>query len=119
MWYSATLVFRSKIAGETSIRPLCEERVVLFRAKSELHAAKAAERYGRLEVHSYVNVAGELVNWEFVGIDDFHVLDSPAVDRWEVRTRFVRRSWTTLRKVAKRRTSRLPERLTDCQQEYA
>jgi hypothetical protein len=107
MWYSATLVFRSKISGETSIRPLCEERVVLFKANSELQAAKAAERYGRREVHSYLNAARETVSWEFAGIDDFQVLDGPAADGCEVRARFVRRSWSTLRELAKGRNSRV------------
>ena len=107
MWYSATLIFRSKTAGEISIRPLCEERVVLFKANSELQAAKAAERYGRREAHSYRNGAGETVSWEFAGIDDFQVLDSPAADGWEVRARFVRRSWSTLRKLTRGRNSRV------------
>jgi hypothetical protein len=107
MWYSATLVFRSKISGEASIRPLCEERVMLFKANSELQARKAAERFGRREAHSYLNVAGETVSWEFAGIDEFQVLDSPAADGWEIRARFVRRSWSTLRKLAKGRNSRV------------
>jgi hypothetical protein len=101
MWYSATLVFQSKIAQETSIRPLCEERVVLFHADSELQALKAGERYGRHEAHSYANAAGETVSWKFVGIDNLRVLDTPGVEGWEVSARFVRRSWSTLRKLAK------------------
>jgi hypothetical protein len=103
MWYSATLVFQSKIAQETSIRPLCEERVVLFDANNELQAMSAAERYGRREAHSYTNAAGETVSWKLVGIDKLQVLESPAIEGWEVSTKFVRRSWSTLRKLAKRK----------------
>lgn len=101
MWYSAALIFRSDIGGVTNIRPLCEERVVLFDVTDEQEAVKAAERYGGREAHSYVNVRGEDVSWKFVGIDKIHVLESATADGWEVAAKFTRRSWSTLQKLAR------------------
>jgi hypothetical protein len=101
MWYSATLVFRSHIAGETSLRPLCEERVVVFDVANEHQALKAAERYGRREAHSYPNVDGEQVSWQLAGIDNVHAISAPLPEGWEVAAKFVRRSWSTLRKLAR------------------
>lgn len=101
MWYSTTLIFRSDIGGVTSIRPLCEERVVLFDTSDEQEALKAAEQYGRKEAHSYANVRGENVIWRFVGVDKIQALDSPSTEGWEVAAKFVRRSWSTLRKLAR------------------
>jgi len=101
MWFSATLIFRSEIGGVRSIRPLCEERVVLFETSNEQEAIKAAEAYGRREAHSYANESGEEVRWQFVGIDKIHALDSPTAEGWEVAAKFVRRSWPTLQKLVR------------------
>lgn len=100
MWHSVALIFRSDIERVTNIRPLLEERVVLFDAIGEQEAMKAAERHGGREVHSYKNVRGEDVSWKFVGIDKIHVLDSATADGWEVAAKFTRRSWPTLQKLA-------------------
>lgn len=101
MWYSATLIFRSHIAGETSLRPLCEERVVLFNVSNEHEALITAERYGRGEAHSYANADGEKVSWQLAGIENVHALSAPSPEGWEVATKFVRRSWSTLRKLVR------------------
>jgi len=101
MWYSTTCIFYSEIGGETGGRPLCEERVVLFDANDEEQALKAAKRYGRLEAHSYANAKGETVRWRFAAIESVHVLEGPSANGWEVSAKFVRRSLSTLRKLAK------------------
>ena len=99
-WYAATLVFSSDVGDVPSLRPLCEERVVLFRAANEPLAAAAAGAYGSREAHSYRNTSGELVRWRFAGIDKIECLaGSPDQDGWEVASRFIRRSRQTLQKL--------------------
>jgi hypothetical protein len=100
-WYSVTLTFASRIGGVASLRPLCEERVVLFRARSEARARLLAVKYAGEAEHSYLNSRNERVEWRFAGIEQLTLLDAPPTERgWEVGSRFVRRRWSTLRKNA-------------------
>lgn len=102
-WYAATLVFISDVGDVASIRPLCEERIVLFLSKNAARASAAAEAYGDNEVHSYRNTYGQLVRWRFAGIEKVERLQElPDSDGWEVASRFVRRSWRTLKKLQTR-----------------
>ncbi len=97
-WYALTLLFASRIGDSPSLRPLCEERVVLFRAKNELAARKAAASHAEAEGHSYKNSEKRDVKWYFVGVVKLEVLDEPARDEgWEVGSRFIRRSLRTIR----------------------
>lgn len=92
-WFSAHLIFESQAGHATKADPLCEDRVVLFRAAG-LNAARAsAEAYGRKEAHNYRNGAGELVTWSFIRVDDLDEL-GPELDEegWEVASRLFRPS---------------------------
>lgn len=96
-WFSATLLFESRINDIPAIRPLCEERVVLFRARNERDASADAEAYAKAAEHEYENVRGERVMWVFVRVDYLSdVEDPPPGGAWEVASRFVRRSQRTL-----------------------
>jgi len=91
-------MFRSDVNDVTSLRPLCEERIVLFRATSKMAAQTVALEYGTNEAHSYQNGRGELVQWRLVGIDKLEELMPPDErDGWEVASRYVRRSQHILR----------------------
>src|SRR5690606_32190702 len=97
-WYSARLTFVSRIAGINSLRPLCEERVVLIRAPTESRARILATRYGHNEAHSYANARGEKVEWLFAKTEHLTELEPPpAHGGWEVASRFVRRRKRDLR----------------------
>ncbi|MBK9065280.1 MAG: DUF4288 domain-containing protein [Gemmatimonadetes bacterium] len=88
-WYSATLTFASRVGGIRSLRPLCEERVVLIRAPTESRARVLAAQYGHAEAHSYANARGEQVEWLFAKIDRPEQLEPlPAQGCWEVASRF-------------------------------
>jgi hypothetical protein len=98
-WYSVVLLFSSSIGDVASLRPLCEERVVLFRSNTAGEIDAAARRYAEREQHSYQNANGETVNWRFHGIERIEPLaEPPANEGWEVSSRYARRSLATLRK---------------------
>lgn len=95
-WYAITILFESEIAGIQSIRPLCEERVVLFQAGNAAAARAAARRYANKAEHSYHNDKGETVQWRFAKIDRLDEIETPMSTGWEVASRFVRRHRTKL-----------------------
>jgi hypothetical protein len=104
-WYAVTVLFCSYHGDVPSLRPLCEERVVLFRGGSEKVVRRAAIAYGKAEMHSYQNLYGELVEWKFIGIERVEILEPPRdANGWEVASRFVRRSARTLRDRSSRPT---------------
>jgi len=96
-WFAATLVFVSRIGDATSMRPLCEERIVLLHATSEEDAAVQAVTYGRREQHSYRNRMGQPVEWQFAGIERVEEAEpDPESTAWEVASRFMRRGYKSL-----------------------
>jgi Domain of unknown function (DUF4288) len=106
-WYAATLLFWSEVGDVPSLRPLCEERVVLLRAATKAMAEANALRHGAAEAHSYKNARGENVNWSFAGIEKLEELSGPpSAGVWEVSSRYVRRARGRLPKGAKASTPR-------------
>lgn len=97
-WYAATLVFASSVGRDQSLRPLCEERTVLFAATDEQKARNLAVQHGLSEEHSYRNTRAESVTWRFMGIDALNTVpsDEDALG-WEVASRYTRRSLKRLR----------------------
>jgi hypothetical protein len=77
-WYAARLLYRCIHSGKPHTPPLeegapdlkGEESVVLLRCADEDAARSEAERMGRARAHSYDNVYGENVSWEFVRVLD-------------------------------------------------
>jgi hypothetical protein len=98
-WYATTLLFESKVGGIESIRPLCEERIVLFRGASDAAVVAMAQRYGKQEEHSYRNNKGDNVQWRFARVDRVEEVEDPAPRAgWEVGSRFVRRHRTKVQR---------------------
>ena len=98
-WFAATLLFASKVGGTPSLRPLVEERIVLFQGRNTDAVKVAAMRYGRAEEHSYENAHGERVEWRFIGLEQLDELDVGTPKQgWEVASRFTRRSLRALRR---------------------
>ena len=106
MWFAATILFRSEIDGLANLRPLCEERVVLFQAVSENEAQRHATLYAQREEHAYKNRANETVTWVFVAIEGLEVLDLPSPSGWPVASKYVRRTLRTLRRLEAARSGR-------------
>jgi hypothetical protein len=106
-WFSVTLLFRSVVGDSPSLRPLCEERVVLFRVDTEGEARSAAISYARDAEHSYKKLHAEGVLWRFVRIERIEGLEGPKTNiGWEIAGRFVRRSIRTLEERAGEHTAR-------------
>ena len=74
--YSAKLLFQFRIDIEDapSKRRRCEERIVVFEAKTAQAALKKSQRRGQIAEHSYTNEEGNAVHFEFIGIMDLLLL---------------------------------------------
>jgi hypothetical protein len=97
-WYAATLLFVSKIAEVESLRPLCEERVVLVRGTREKQVRAVLARYGREQDHAYKNDRGETVEWRYVDLAKLEPIEDPTREGvQEVASRFVRKRLSNLR----------------------
>ncbi len=104
-WFAATLLFRSSVHGEPSLRPLCELRVVLFRDTDEERVRRKAQEYGLKQEHAYPNGQGQRVRWRYVRIEQVEeILDQQTDGGWEVSSKFVRRSLASLVAVRRGRT---------------
>lgn len=70
--YAAKLFFQFRVVvnGDSGIRRLCEERMIVFWAKSARSALAEAKRRGRAAQHRYRNDEGNPVHFEFVGVMD-------------------------------------------------
>ena len=78
MQYAAKLLFQFRVvtSGSSNRRRLCEERIVLLRARNASAAVAKAKSIGARAQHKYKNDSGGLVNFEFVGILDLMTLGS-------------------------------------------
>jgi hypothetical protein len=68
--YSAKLLFQYRVMvdGSAGIRRLCEERIITFPSSYGRAALREAKRRGRAAQHSYTNIKGSPVHFEFVGV---------------------------------------------------
>jgi hypothetical protein len=71
-WYTAVLVFRSAIEGDTTYKPLTEIQWRVLESPSAEKAFSDACAIGEGENHSYKNDAGHTVVWKFAGLFDLH-----------------------------------------------
>jgi Domain of unknown function (DUF4288) len=69
--FSAKLLFQFRVeSDEPSIMRTCEERIVVFHAKTARTALAETKRRGKAAQHVYKNDAGAKVHFEFVGVMD-------------------------------------------------
>jgi hypothetical protein len=89
--FSAKLLFQFRIGRQrhSQRRRLCEERIVQLQASSSKVALTIAKRKGRTAQHSYRNIDGEMVRFEFVGVMD--LLHLGPCEEGEVWFEFTRR----------------------------
>jgi uncharacterized protein DUF4288 len=75
--YAAKLLFQFRVvSAKPAVRRLCEERIIVFRAKGRAAALAEAKRRGRVGEHAYRNNLGQPVYFELVGILDLLELGS-------------------------------------------
>jgi hypothetical protein len=88
LWYSAKLLFRSRIADIAEGAILCEESIRLVSAPNEEEALERAVRLGPAGEHDYSNERGETVVWEFVELTELQELSADSLgDGTEVYSR--------------------------------
>src|SRR5215472_776921 len=75
--------FRVEIDGSSGIRRLCESRVIQFEAMHAEAAFREANVRARKKQHSYKNSNGNMVYYEFIGVQELLCLD-PGCDEDEV-----------------------------------
>ncbi len=106
-YYSARLLHVAIVGDKRPRRrQLCDETVILFRARNDADAFKSALRLGHSREHQYQNNRGEIVRWVFAEIVAMAHLGN-VVDGIEVASRLHDR---VLGKPASLRTRFHPER---------
>ena len=70
--FSAKLLFQFRVVvdGDSGTRRLCEERMLVLRARGAKAALAEAKRRGKAGQHTYKNSDGNSVHFEFVGVLD-------------------------------------------------
>ena len=70
--YAAKLLFQFRVVinGDSAKRRTCEERIVLFEARTAKQALAAARRRGKSCELEYMNSKGHPVYFEFIGVMD-------------------------------------------------
>ena len=85
-WYAATLIVRDRIEDHQK-SSTCDEQIRLIQAKTAEKAYKKAYKVGKAQETVYLNVAGEMVYREFVGLQDLSLVETALADGVEVRSR--------------------------------
>src|SRR5437016_36215 len=68
--YAAKLLFQFRVTfgGSFGRRRTCEERVIVFPARSATQALTLAKRKARKRQYRYLNSDGNPVNFQFIGV---------------------------------------------------
>jgi hypothetical protein len=84
-WYVATLIVQCRVADQAP--STCDEPIRLVLAADADAAYDKAIWLGKGEEVSYLNMYGEEVRWEFVGLENLEMLEDDLHDRVEIRSR--------------------------------
>lgn len=92
MWYSAKLLYESRVDDGASIDPLCEESIIVIDAEDEQSAMVKAVAFGHEGQHSYKNAEQRDVTWRFVGVVEIQDLcEAHLASGTEVHSRLFRK----------------------------
>nr|WP_057929833.1 DUF4288 domain-containing protein [Burkholderia ambifaria] len=87
MYFSA-LILKKATVGDEAADQFCEN-VVILEAESIEDARVAAQEYGKSQAHSYLNEAGQEINWSMERVVDVQeILDQSIKHGSEVYSRF-------------------------------
>ena len=88
-WYVATLIIVSRVENKPEDSKVCAEQIRLLRAQDADEAYEKALQLGHAEEHSYINMNGNTLFWEFVGLENLEQLEEKRIrDGREIRNRF-------------------------------
>lgn len=86
-WYVATLIMRCWVGESAPGSWTCDRQICVIRATDGDEAYRKALRLGEEEEDSYSNAFGEIVHWEFVGLEDLDELVGRTIrDGTEIRS---------------------------------
>lgn len=85
-WYAATLIIRDRVEDQQK-SSTCDEQIRLIQTRSAEKAYKKAYKLGKAQETVYLNVAGEMVYREFVGLQDLSLIEAQIADGVEIRSR--------------------------------
>lgn len=74
--YAANILLEYRIREAPSARPLCEKRIVVFRAAGVRDAIRRAKQRGKRSEYSYPNADGQTVQITFIGLIDVISLEA-------------------------------------------
>ena len=80
--YAAHLMLEYGVRGVVRVQPMCERRIVVFRARNAQAAVRKAKELGKKAEQRYRNAEGRIAETRFVGLVD--VLDIDFVGPEEV-----------------------------------
>lgn len=88
-WYIATLIVQCIVEEESRSKITYDEQIRAVRATDIDDAYAKAIELGHQEEHTYKNVYGKTVVWEFVGLEDLEKLFDKTIHHGtEMRSRF-------------------------------
>jgi hypothetical protein len=92
-WYVATLILQCRIENTAQKLKTADEQVRVLRAPDIEAAYGKALQLGKNEEHSYENMYGQIVYWEFLGLADLEELplDETIEDGTEIKSRLLRK----------------------------
>lgn len=75
--FAAKLLFQFRVTvdGSYGQRRICEERIIVFQARSPIQALAKAKKRGRDEHYSYTNTDGNPVDFQFIGVMELKELE--------------------------------------------
>lgn len=76
MRYAANLLLEYRVNEAPSPRPLCEKRIIVFRASGARDAVRRAKQRGKKEELSYRNADDQTVQVKFIGLIDVISLEA-------------------------------------------
>ena len=85
-WFAATLIMRDRVEDHQKSYS-CDEQIRLIQARTAEKAYKKAYKLGKAQETVYLNVAGEMVYREFVGLQDLSLIEVALADGIEIRSR--------------------------------
>jgi hypothetical protein len=75
--FAAKLLFQFRVTvdGSYGRRRICEERIIIFQARSATQALALAKKKGRNGQYCYMNSDGNPVDFQFIGVMELKKLD--------------------------------------------
>ena len=73
--YAAHLMLEYGVRGVVRTQPMCERRIVVFRARNAQAAVRKAKQIGKKAEQRYRNVEGRIAETRFVGLVDVIDID--------------------------------------------